>query len=172
MRKPLILLDRDGTLIRDVPFLGDPSRVELMPGAGEALAALQDAGFALAIVTNQQGVGIGYVTTDQMIAVNQQLFRALAPSGARISKIYYCPHTAADECGCRKPEKGLIERALQDFGIPAARTFMVGDSATDAAAGKAAGCRTVLVGSAPGECDYRAADLKDAARWIAAQSVE
>src|SRR3569832_900757 len=84
----LVLLDRDGTLIRDVPFLGDPSRVEVMPGVGEGLAALQEAGFALAIVTNQQGVGIGYLTTDQMIAVNQQLFRALAPHGIRISKIY------------------------------------------------------------------------------------
>jgi rfaE bifunctional protein nucleotidyltransferase chain/domain len=168
----LVLLDRDGTLIRDVPFLGDPSRVELLPGAGEALAALQQAGFALAIVTNQQGVGIGYLTTDQMIAVNQQVFRALAPHGVRISKIYYCPHTAADECGCRKPKPGLVERALRDFAVAPGRTFVVGDSATDAAAGKAAGCRAVLLGDAAGECDYRAAGLTDAARWIAAQSLE
>jgi histidinol-phosphate phosphatase family protein len=168
----LVLLDRDGTLIRDVPFLGDPTRVEVLPGVGEGLAALQAAGFALAIVTNQQGVGIGYLTTDQMIAVNQQLFRALGPHSVRISKIYYCPHTAADECACRKPKSGLVDRALRDFGVPAGRGFVVGDSATDAAAGKAAGCRTVLVGEAEGECDYRAKDFSDAARWIAAQSLE
>jgi rfaE bifunctional protein nucleotidyltransferase chain/domain len=168
----LVLLDRDGTLIRDVPFLGDPSRVELMPGVGEGLAALHGAGFALAVVTNQQGIGIGYLETGQMIAVNQQLFRLLRPYLAPISKIFYCPHTAAEDCGCRKPKSGLIERALRDFGVPAARTFMVGDSPGDAAAGKAAGCRTVLVGDAPGACDYRAADFTDAARWIAAQSLE
>jgi histidinol-phosphate phosphatase family protein len=137
-----------------------------MPGAGPALAELQKAGFALAIVTNQQGVGIGYLTTDQMIAVNQQLFRALAPEGVRISKIYFCPHTAADECGCRKPKSGLVERALRDFSMPAGRAVMIGDSATDAQAAKAAGCLAVLVGDAPGECDYRARDLEDAARWI------
>ena len=75
----VVLLDRDGTLIRDVPFLHDPAQVELLPGVGEGLAALQAAGFTLAIVTNQQGIGLGYYTTQQFIAVNQQLFRALAP---------------------------------------------------------------------------------------------
>jgi rfaE bifunctional protein nucleotidyltransferase chain/domain len=168
----LVLLDRDGTLIRDVPFLADPTRVEVLPGVGEGLAALQAGGFALAIVTNQQGVGIGYLTTDRMIAVNQQLFRALGPHSVRISKIYYCPHTAADECACRKPKSGLVDRALRDFGVPPGCGFVVGDSATDAAAGKAAGCRTILVGDAVGECDYRAKDFSDAARWIAAQSLE
>ena len=80
--RALALLDRDGTLIRDVPFLNDPERVELLPGVGEGLAELQEAGFALAIVTNQQGIGLGYLTRQQMIAVNQKLFRALAPLGS------------------------------------------------------------------------------------------
>jgi histidinol-phosphate phosphatase family protein len=168
----LVLLDRDGTLIRDVPFLDDPAHLKLMPGVGEGLAALQAAGFALAIVTNQQGVGLGYFTTQQMIAVNQQLFRELGPFGVRISKIYYCPHTAADHCGCRKPESGLVLRALRDFEIGAAQTFVVGDRGGDAAAGKAEGCRTILLGGAPGECDYRASGFSDAARWILKQSVE
>jgi D-glycero-D-manno-heptose 1,7-bisphosphate phosphatase len=168
----LALVDRDGTLIRDVPFLGDAARVELLPGAGEGLKTLQDAGFAIAVVTNQQGVGIGYLTTAEMIAVNQQLFRALATYGVRVSKIYYCPHTAADDCDCRKPKSGLVERALRDFRMAAARAFVIGDSTTDAAAGKAAGCRTVLIGAAPGECDYRAADFTSAARWIVEQLLE
>ena len=162
----LILLDRDGTLIRDVGFLNDPAGVELLPGVGEGLAALQAAGYALAIVTNQQGVGIGYYTTQQMIAVNQQLFRALGPYGVRISKIYYCPHTAADQCGCRKPLSGMVDRAMRDFGMSGGRTFIVGDSAVDAAAGRAAGCRTVLIGDAAADCDYRASNFEDAARWI------
>jgi rfaE bifunctional protein nucleotidyltransferase chain/domain len=169
-RRGLVLLDRDGTLIRDVPFLENPAGVELLPGVGDGLAALQAAGFSLAIVTNQQGVGLGYATPRQMIAVNQQLFRALGPFGVRIAKIYFCPHTAADECGCRKPLGGLVRRALRDFGMDAGSTFMVGDLASDAAAGRSAGCRTVLIGGSAGDCDYRAADFADAARWIDAQT--
>jgi len=168
-RRGLVLLDRDGTLIRDIPFLTDPAGVELMPGVGEGLAALQDAGFALAIVTNQQGIGLGYGTTRQMIAVNQQLFRALGPYGVRIAKVYYCPHTAADGCDCRKPRAGMVSRALRDFQMESARTFVVGDLPGDAEAGRAAGCRTILLGSAPADCDYRAQSFPDAARWILAQ---
>src|SRR5262249_33915093 len=97
----LVLLDRDGTLIRDVQFLPARGQVELLPGVGQGLADLQAAGFALAMVTNQQGIGLGYCTMRQMIAVNQQVFRALGPSGVRIAKIYFCPHSAADECACR-----------------------------------------------------------------------
>ena len=168
----LVLLDRDGTLIRDVSFLGDPAGVELLPGVGEGLAALQAQGFRLAILTNQQGIGLGYYTPREMIAVHQELFRKLAPFGVRISKIYFCPHSAADQCDCRKPEAALVRRAMRDFAMDAGRVFVVGDLAGDAAAGKAAGCRTVLVGANPGDADYRAADFADAARWIEKQAVE
>jgi rfaE bifunctional protein nucleotidyltransferase chain/domain len=168
-RRGLVLLDRDGTLIRDVPFLGDPSLVELLPGVGEGLAELQAAGFALAIVTNQQAIGLGYCTTRQMIAVNQQLFRALGPFGVKISRVYFCPHTEADGCNCRKPRSGLVERAMRDFGMAAGHVFLVGDTAADAGAARAAGGRAILVGDAAADCDYRAAGFRDAARWIAAQ---
>jgi D-glycero-D-manno-heptose 1,7-bisphosphate phosphatase len=148
--KGLALLDRDGTLMRDVPFLSDPAQVELLPGVGEGLAELQAAGFALAIVTNQQGIGLGYCTRQEMIAVNQQLFRALGPFGVRIGRVYYCPHTAADRCGCRKPGTAMLRRALDEFGVPASRAVMIGDTAADVEAGKAAGCRTILVGQGRG----------------------
>jgi rfaE bifunctional protein nucleotidyltransferase chain/domain len=142
----LALLDRDGTLIRDVPFLNEPEKVELLPGVGEGLAKLQAAGFALAIVTNQQGVGLGYTTRQEMIAVNQKVFRALAPYGVRIARVYYCPHTAADRCDCRKPGAALLRRALEDLRVPPDRAVMIGDTEGDIDAGKAAGCRTILVG--------------------------
>jgi len=145
--KGLVLLDRDGTLIRDVPFLNDPEKVELLPGVGEGLAELQAAGLALAIVTNQQGIGLGYTTRQEMIAINQRLFRALAPFGVRISRVYYCPHTAADGCDCRKPGAAMLRRALEDFGVPRSRAVMIGDTAADVQAGAAAGCRTILVGT-------------------------
>jgi len=167
----LVLLDRDGTLIRDVPFLHDPAKVELLPGVGESLARLQEAGFALAIVTNQQGIGLGYYGTQEFIAVNQQLFRALGPFGVKIARIYHCPHSAAEDCGCRKPASGMVRRALSHFGLPASRTFLVGDTAADICAGKAEGCRTVVVGSFAA-ADYTASDFSDAARWILERSLE
>ncbi len=163
----LVLLDRDGTLIRDVPFLHDPARVELLPGVGEGLAALQQAGFVLAVITNQQGIALGYFDEREFIAVNQRLFRALAPYGISIARIYYCPHSAADSCTCRKPGAGLIQRALQDFGVPAERCFVVGDSETDAQAGLAAGCRAIVVGDAPAPAEAsRAGDFSSAVRRI------
>jgi D-glycero-D-manno-heptose 1,7-bisphosphate phosphatase len=167
----LVLLDRDGTLIRDVPFLHDPSKVELLPGVGEGLAQLQDAGFALAIVTNQQGIGLGYYGTQEFIAVNQQLFRALSPFGVKIAKIYHCPHSAAEECLCRKPANGMVKRALAEFHTAANAAFLIGDTAGDISAGKTTGCRTIGIGPVPG-ADYTAADFGDAARWILDRSVE
>jgi rfaE bifunctional protein nucleotidyltransferase chain/domain len=142
----LALLDRDGTLIRDVPYLNDAEEVELLPGVGQGLQELQAAGFALAIVTNQQGIGLGYTTRQEMISVNQRLFRALAPFGVLISRVYYCPHTAAERCECRKPGTAMLRWAMEDFGVPAGRAVMIGDTAADVEAGAAMGCRTLIVG--------------------------
>lgn len=172
----LVLLDRDGTLVRDIPFLHDPAQVELLPGVGPGLAQLQDAGFALAIVTNQQGIALGYYSEQDFIAVNQQLFRALAPFKISIAKIYFCPHSAADRCECRKPGTALLRRALRDFKMPPERTFLIGDHEADMQAGSAAGLRTVWAGgSFAGECTYVARDFSDAVNWILAtqkQSVQ
>ena len=145
VRRGLVLLDRDGTLIRDVPFLHDPEKVEMLAGVGEALARLQAAGFALVIITNQQGIGLGYFTEHDFIAVNQRLFRELAPFGVEIARIYYCPHSLADHCQCRKPATAMIERALRDFQIPPGRAFLIGDREADVQAGILAGIQTVLV---------------------------
>jgi D-glycero-D-manno-heptose 1,7-bisphosphate phosphatase len=163
----LVLFDRDGTLIHNVPFLHDPAKLELVPGAGEALAALQAAGFRLAILTNQQGIGLGYATEREFIAVNQRLFRELAPHGVLISRVYFCPHSMADRCDCRKPGSALVERALRDFNVPPERCFVVGDSTSDAKAGLAAGCRGIVVGDAPApEGAWHASNLGEAAQRI------
>jgi len=144
----LVLLDRDGTLIRDIPFLHDPERVEILPGVIDNLRQLEDAGFTLAMVTNQQGIGLGYYSIDQFIAVNQRLLAALGPRGIRIARIYFCPHSMADECECRKPAAGMILRAMREFGMAPERTFVVGDRDADLEAGSAAGCHTVRAGEA------------------------
>ena len=142
----LVLLDRDGTLVRNVPFLHDPAKVEILPGVIDGLLKLQAAGLRLAIVTNQQGIGLGYYTVQDFIAVNQRLLRELGARGVRISKIYFCPHSLGEQCSCRKPATGMITRAMRDFGVAPEQTFLVGDSDDDMRAGADAGCRTVRVG--------------------------
>jgi D-glycero-D-manno-heptose 1,7-bisphosphate phosphatase len=156
----LVLLDRDGTLIRDIPFLHDPAQVELLPGVAEGLVKLQTAGLRLAIVSNQQGIGLGYFATQDFIAVNQKLLGQLSPHGVRISRVYFCPHSLAEQCQCRKPAAGMIHRALRDFEVVPGQTFVMGNTEADMLAGSAAGCRTVLV---------RAGDFARAADWILAQ---
>jgi rfaE bifunctional protein nucleotidyltransferase chain/domain len=141
----IVLIDRDGTLVKSVPFLHEPARVELVPGAADALVRLQLLGLRLAIVTNQQGIGLGYFTTDDFIAVNRAMLRQFATRGVRISKIYYCPHTLADQCACRKPGRRMIERALEDFGIAPSRAFVVGDSDADSGAAQVLGISSLRI---------------------------
>jgi rfaE bifunctional protein nucleotidyltransferase chain/domain len=163
--KGIVFLDRDGTLLRESPYLSDPREAELMPGVGEGLAELQRAGYRLVLVTNQQGIGLGYFDVREFIAVNAAMFRLLTPFGVTISRVYYCPHSAADECQCRKPGPGMLLRGMREFGIEAERCFMVGDRDVDAMAGANAGCSPVLVGGADGPWP-RFATFAEATAWI------
>ena len=163
----IVFLDRDGTLIKDSPYLSDPRAAELLPGVGEGLAQLQQAGYRLVIVSNQQGIGLGYFSVREFIAVNAALFRLLAPFGVTISRIYYCPHSAADACNCRKPLPGLLLRALREFDVAADLCFMVGDRDVDAMAADGAGCSAVLVGAGASDARWpRFATFAQAAAWI------
>jgi rfaE bifunctional protein nucleotidyltransferase chain/domain len=165
--KGIVFLDRDGTLLKESPYLSDPADAELLPGVGEGLAELQRAGYRLVLVTNQQGIGLGYFDVREFIAVNAALFRLLTPFGVTISRVYYCPHSAADACECRKPAAGLLLRALREFGIEAERCFMVGDRDVDAIAGAGAGCSSVLLGAGGSEGPWpRFATFAEAAAWI------
>jgi rfaE bifunctional protein nucleotidyltransferase chain/domain len=163
----VVFLDRDGTLMRDIPFLSDPAKVELLPGVGKGLAELQRLGFRLVLVTNQQGIGLGYHSTCDMIRVNQALFRALAPFGVEVSRVFYCPHSAADHCGCRKPGTQLLEAAIRHFSAVAQDCYLIGDRASDVMAGEALGCPSVLVGGETSlEGSHTAASFMDAVAWI------
>jgi len=163
----IIFLDRDGTIIRDTGFLHAPDHVELLPGAGEGLARLQDLGFRLVVVTNQQGIGLGYYTTRDFIAVNQAMLRLLAKYGVRISKIYHCPHSVADGCSCRKPGVLLFQRAIDCYKVAASDCYVIGDSKADIEAGQRLGSITVCLADS---CDatpfFKAASFLDAVGWI------
>jgi rfaE bifunctional protein nucleotidyltransferase chain/domain len=170
-KRRLAFIDRDGTLIRQVPFLHDPALVELMPGVLEGLKTLQDAGFSLVMVTNQQGIGLGYYTESDFIEVNRALLRQLAPAGIGISRIYYCPHSYADQCHCRKPGSLLLKEALSYYGAAPEHCCFIGDSIDDCIAAQTVGCPSVLIsGQVPeAPCSYSTESFVDAVRWIIAQ---
>jgi D-glycero-beta-D-manno-heptose 1-phosphate adenylyltransferase len=136
---PLVLLDRDGTLIDNKHFLRNPGDVRLLEGVGPGLKRLQDAGFLLAIITNQQGIGLGYFDYDTFVAVNSAMLKQLSQFAVRIARFYFCPHTTAEQCTCRKPAPGMVERALRDFNCNPQDCFVVGDSTAVVQAATAAG---------------------------------
>ncbi len=147
-----VFLDKDGTLIEDVPYNVDPARIRLMPRAAEGLRALDAAGYRLIVVSNQSGVARGYFEEAALAAVETRLRELLAEAGVPLAGFYYCPHhpegsvpAYAVECACRKPLPGLIERAAREHGIDLAASWLVGDILNDIEAGRAAGCRTVLL---------------------------
>jgi histidinol-phosphate phosphatase family protein len=136
-----VLLDRDGTLIEDVPYNGDPARVCPKPGAIEALEALRAAGVRLAVVSNQSGVGRGVLTLDQVDAVNRRVEELLGPLGPWL----VCVHAPQEGCQCRKPRPGLVISALERLAVSADRCALIGDIGTDVEAALAAGVRPILV---------------------------
>jgi histidinol-phosphate phosphatase family protein len=142
-RLPLVavLLDRDGTLIRDVPYNGDPARVQPMPSAHIALDRLRAAGIKLAVVSNQSGVGRGLITLAQVEAVNRRVEELLGP----LDGFFVCPHIASDACGCRKPQPGLVLQAAAALGVSARACALIGDIGADVEAGSRSGARPILV---------------------------
>jgi histidinol-phosphate phosphatase family protein len=181
---PAVFLDKDGTLVEDVPYNVDPTQVRLAPGAAEGLAALHEAGYALVVVSNQSGVARGRFPEAALLGVERSLRRLLAAFGVPLAGFYYCPHHPEGavpaytmRCACRKPAPGMLHRAAAELGLDLARSWMVGDILDDVEAGRAAGCRTILIDngnetewrSGPGRRPTRvAADLAEAARLILA----
>jgi HAD superfamily hydrolase (TIGR01662 family) len=136
-----VLFDRDGTLVVDVPYNGDPAKVVPMPGAREALDRLRHAGVPTAVVSNQSGIARRLVTAEQVDAVNRRVEQLLGPVGPWA----VCPHGVDDGCGCRKPAAGLVLQAAEALGVDPRRVAVVGDIGADMEAAHAAGARGVLV---------------------------
>jgi histidinol-phosphate phosphatase family protein len=180
-----VFLDKDGTIIENVPYNVDPERIRLSPGAEEGLRQLHRAGYPLFVVSNQAGVARGYFPESALQGVEARLRELLAAFGVPLAGFTYCPHHPegsveglAVVCECRKPAPGMIVRTAAEHGIDVARSWMVGDILDDIQAGRRAGCRTILVDSGNEtkwilspvrEPHYRAGDLADAARHIIEQ---
>ncbi|MBM3300720.1 MAG: HAD family hydrolase [Deltaproteobacteria bacterium] len=144
-----IFLDRDGVINVKLPedkYVARPSELELLPGVAEALQILRRLGYLLVVVTNQRGIGRGFMTLQDLNDVHDFMLRELGDSGAFIDALYHCPHDKSEGCPCRKPEPGLILEASKDLRIDRAVSYTVGDSPSDVAAGRKAGTHTVLLG--------------------------
>jgi D-glycero-D-manno-heptose 1,7-bisphosphate phosphatase len=181
---PAVFLDRDGTMIEDVGYLDNLSRVAFYPWTVDAIRALNRAGLPVVVVTNQSGIARGLFSEAFVDETHRHVDARLAAGGARVDAYYYCPHhlkgtvaTYARSCECRKPGRGMIDQAASDLDLDPARSFVVGDKWLDVQLGLAVGARAILVRTGMGAAeegrppDGVAADtvvdnLAAAASWI------
>lgn len=152
-----IFLDRDGTLLPEAGALGDPERVRLLPGVGTALRLLDRAGWPLVVVTNQAAVGRGVVAPAALRAVHARLRELVRAEGVELAGIFVCPHAPEEDCACRKPRPGLVLDAAAELGLVRPGSWLVGDTAKDVAAARAAGVRAALLSSGWGGAERSSA---------------
>jgi D-glycero-D-manno-heptose 1,7-bisphosphate phosphatase len=177
-----VFLDKDGTLVKDVPYNADPALVAFETDVFEGLRTLQGHGFKLVIISNQPGISMGLFSQHELDNLIRFFEKKFTENGALLSGFYYCPHTPATAetaCSCRKPEPGLLLSAAQDLHIDLAASWMVGDILNDVEAGNRAGCRTVLINngnetewlSGPyRNPEYTARYFRDATNYITTQT--
>lgn len=166
-------LDRDGVInrkAREGEYVTRWEEMQILPGAAEAIALLNQARFGVIVVSNQRCVAKGLITTADLETLHQRMRHVLASAGATIDAIYYCPHETQPPCRCRKPQPGMLLDAARDHDIDLRASWMIGDSKADLEAGRSAGCKTALLaGSDEGtklEADLVAASLLDAVQQI------
>lgn len=166
-KQKAIFLDRDGTINKYVGFLRKEEEFELLPGVADAVRKINQSGFLAIVVTNQPVIARGEVTFEGLDTIHNKMETLLGKEGAYLDAIYFCPHhphkgyegEVAElkiECDCRKPKPGMLIKAAEDFNINLSQSFMVGDGENDIKAGKAAGCKTVLLNT---ECEYYGQDI-------------
>jgi D-glycero-D-manno-heptose 1,7-bisphosphate phosphatase len=178
---PAVFLDRDGTINEDPGYLSDPSEIHLLPGVGEGLRLLQEKDFRLVVVSNQSGVARGMLTEATLERIQRRLETLLMAEGVALTGTYYCLHHPEGTppyrqvCHCRKPNGGLVQRAVQEHNIDLSRSYVVGDKLIDIELARQMGIPAILVltgqgrlkeASGPMQPDYIAPDLTAAARWI------
>ena len=150
--RPIVLADRDGTLIRHVPYLSNLSDVEFLPGVISSLRRLNSLNVPVVVVTNQSGVARGFFGEDFVRETHSYMNAALGKEGVHLDGLFYCPHLKEADvevyrvsCGCRKPLPGMLEEALKTFHGDPGSSMMVGDSEGDVLAGKSLGCHNFWI---------------------------
>ena len=152
---PAVFVDRDGTINELRDYLSDVSQFSIIPGALEGLKTLQNAGFRIVVTTNQPGIGLGYFTREDMYRIHSRMLQSASALGLLIDKIYFCPHSDAEKCNCRKPATGMIDRAVSELNIDRSRSFVIGDMTADLQFAVNARCTSILVKTGKGGTDKR-----------------
>lgn len=182
MRARAIFLDKDGTLIPNIPYNVDASRIELEENVVEGLQLFQSYGYRLVVISNQDGIARGYFTSEAFDKVKERIVNICLALGIYLDGFYYCPHHPdgsvedySSDCDCRKPKPGLLLQAAGDMDIDLPNSWMIGDILNDVEAGNRAGCKSILIDngnetewakSPEREPEYQAKDLTEAARYI------
>lgn len=176
-----VFLDRDGTISEEVGYINHPSRLQVYPWAPEAVKLLNQQGFKVIVVTNQAGVARGYFKEDLVNLVHTRLRSEMEKAGAHLDAIYYCPHHPSageppyrQDCGCRKPRPGMLQRAVDEFGIDLTRSFVVGDRYGDVELAYNGGAHSIFVlsGYGLGEYEYQRHNWKSQPEWVAKDLLE
>ena len=163
--KKLVILDRDGVINVDSDaFIKTPDEWIPIPGSLEAIARLNQAGYRVAVASNQSGIGRGLFDMATLNAMHEKMHRAAALVGGRIDAVFFCPHTAEDQCECRKPKPGMLQMIIDRFEIDPAATPVVGDALRDLQAGAALGFPTHLVLTGKGKKTLAAGGLPEGAQ--------
>jgi D-glycero-D-manno-heptose 1,7-bisphosphate phosphatase len=161
----LVILDRDGVINHDsAQFIKSPDEWKPIPGSLEAIARLNQAGFQVVVATNQSGVGRGLLDMSLLNAIHDRMHRKLALVGGQVAAVFYCPHAADADCGCRKPRAGLFEEIGRRFGLPLAGVPAVGDSLRDLQAAASVGASPMLVLTGKGQTTRRNGGLPEGTR--------
>lgn len=147
MKNKAIFLDRDGVINEDAGYVHRIEDFKIIPGVFNSLKKLQSAGYKLIVITNQSGIGRGIYTMEDFFKVNKYMMNILKNQGIKIDKVYFCPHNPEDNCNCRKPKTGLLEKAAEEFDIDIESSWIIGDKLSDVEMGEKAGCKTLLLES-------------------------
>jgi D-glycero-D-manno-heptose 1,7-bisphosphate phosphatase len=140
-----VVLDRDGTIIEEVSYLSDPKQIALIPGAAKALRDLSAMGFGLVVITNQSAVGRGFFDEAQLARIHGCLLQMLRAEKINLDGLYFCPHTPEDQCFCRKPHIGLIQKASEELAFDLSNSVVIGDKVSDIEMGRQVRALTILV---------------------------
>lgn len=167
---PAVFIDRDGTLMRDIDYCGDPNEVAIFDGVSAALRRLKAGGYKVIVITNQSGIGRGYFDENAYRAVEAELERQIG--AGLIDATYFCPHSPEQACQCRKPEPGMVIQAAREHSINLSHSYFIGDKESDVECGRRAGTKTILVETGYGgaadkkSADTVVTDLAAAVRFI------
>lgn len=169
-----VFIDRDGTIVKESGYITDIASLELLPNAAQAINEFHSLGFLVILVTNQSAVGRGYITAAKLDKIHKRLRELLWKSRSYLDAIYVCPHHPDEGCECRKPNPGLVRKAMRDHEIDSSKSYLIGDQRADIELGRREGIRNILVLSGHGEetlreisPDYVVEDILEACRLIA-----